>query len=69
MKGNKLDIHEALIEMVVQRNDGKNAYAQFTCDGCNHSCSIPREAESKSVIKCCRCEVVNYLDNYEVIVT
>lgn len=68
MKGEILPIHDALIDLVLLRNEGKNASAQFTCENCNHKCTVPREGESKSSFKCCRCDVINYLSGYEVIV-
>jgi hypothetical protein len=68
MKGIKSPIHEALIELVVIRQTGKEAFAQFKCTDCKHQCTIPREGESKTSFKCCRCDVINYLDNYEVVV-
>lgn len=68
MKGIKESIHDALIDLVVNREHGKYCYAQFTCEFCLKNCTIPREGESKTMILCCRCSEMNYLTEYEVIV-
>ena len=69
MKGITSPIHEALIDLVINREAGKIAFAQFQCIDCNHICTIPREGESKTSFRCCRCNVINYLDKYEVVIT
>ena len=67
MKGEIQEIHEALINLVMRREEGQDAFAQFTCENCNHKCTIPREGESKSSFRCCRCDEINYLNGYEVV--
>ena len=69
MKGIKYPIKEALIDLVINRQQGKNAFAQFTCEICENRCTISREGESKSMLRCCRCSEINYLTEYEVIIT
>jgi hypothetical protein len=68
MLGNKYPIHEALIDLVVNREKGKSCYAQFKCQYCSNMCTIPRHAESKSSLMCCKCSEINYLDGYEVVI-
>lgn len=68
MKGIKESIHDALISLVINREQGKTCFAQFKCVACLYKCTIPRQAESKSVLMCCRCSEINYLTEYEVIV-
>ena len=69
MIGIKESIHSALITLVLNREQGKNCFAQFQCEYCMNKCTIPRAGESKSILGCCRCSETNYLTEYEVIIT
>lgn len=67
MRGKLLPIKQALVELVILREQGIYSYAQFQCEKCKHQCTIPAEGESKSIIRCCRCDTTNYLNNYEIV--
>jgi transcription elongation factor Elf1 len=67
MIGEKYPIKAALIELVVQRREGKLPRAQFTCEKCEKNNLIPHVGESRTIFVCGYCSETNYLTEYEII--
>ena len=67
MNGEKLLLHDALIQGEVLKRKGRRIHFNFECDYCGKPNRIPTTAEGKTSIICGKCNELNYIDYYYVV--